>query len=257
MALRLKRSSAPRSGTFSALRLNALRRASSFCVLEDVLTPDEVGYYAALYDADRRDNGHMWSPWPQGKHSQHRNCEPLVSSPAFASLIRHPRILGALEAVFGAGEKACLGEACLRWMPAVQEDFYSGWHRDGGVGAHALRRPLHVGFLQLIVYFDDVDEDSCCFSLSPEPVGEPHLWDPKEQLAARGEFHLEGPAGTCAIFNPKMLHAATFRKSTRARKTLQVYYGHQRLQPGDYGDTEYMLSVPEINRQPQLLRSWR
>ena len=31
-----------------------------------------------------------------------------------------------------------------------------------------------------------------------------------------------------------MLHAATFRKSTRARKTLQVYYGHQRLQPGDY-----------------------
>ena len=81
----------------SALPLNALRRASSFCVLEDVLTPDEVDYYAALYDADRRDNGHMWSPWPQGKHSQHRNCEPLVSSPAFSNLIRHPRILGALE----------------------------------------------------------------------------------------------------------------------------------------------------------------
>jgi hypothetical protein len=36
-------------------------------------------------------------------------------------------------------------------MPPVQDDFYSGWHRDGGVGAHALRRPLSVGFLQLIV----------------------------------------------------------------------------------------------------------
>ena len=35
----------------------------------------------------------------------------------------------------------------------------------------------------------------------------------------------------------------TLRLPTRARKTLQVYYGHQRLQPGDYGDTEYMLSV--------------
>jgi hypothetical protein len=37
-----------------------------------------------------------------------------------------------------------------------------------------------------------VDEDSCCFSLSPEPVGEPHLWNVEEQLAARGEVHLEG-----------------------------------------------------------------
>ena len=55
------------------------------------------------------------------------------------------------SACTGEGEKACLGEACLRWMPPVQDDFYSGWHRDGGVGAHALRRPLTVGFLQLIV----------------------------------------------------------------------------------------------------------
>jgi hypothetical protein len=70
-----------------------------------VLTPEEVRYYAALYDDDRREQGHMWSPWPQGRHSQHRNCEPLVSSPAFDGLIRHPRILSALEAVFGAGRK--------------------------------------------------------------------------------------------------------------------------------------------------------
>lgn len=136
-----------------------------------------------------------------------------------------------------------------------------------------------------------MDEDSCCFSLSPEPVGEPHLWNVEEQLAARGEVHLEGacmrnpkqkeeeetrlgpntrktspsrdltdvlflflssllspagPAGTCAIFNPKMLHAATFRKSTRARKTLQVYYGHQQLQPGDYGDTDYMFEALNV-----------
>ena len=43
-----------------------------------------------------------------------------------------------------------------------------------------------------------------------------------------------------------MLHAATFRKSTRPRKTLQVYYGHQRLQPGDYGDTAYMFEALNI-----------
>ena len=90
-------------------------RENGYCTLQNVLTKDELQYYIQLYDEDREMNTHMWVPFQQGPHSQIRNCDPLITSPHFDGLIRHPRIVEAIEAVF-EGEKCCLTEACLRWM---------------------------------------------------------------------------------------------------------------------------------------------
>ena len=129
----------------------------------------------------------------------------------------------------------------------VVEKEFSGWHRDGGIGAHALHRPYRAGFLQVMVYLSDVDDHTSCFSLSPEPTDRNvHYWDPGEQVRQRGYVHLHGAAGTCVIFNPKMLHAATWRASTRGRKSLQVYYGHQEFQIGDYGNEQYMRAALDL-----------
>ena len=75
-------------------------RENGYCTLQNVLTKDELQYYIQLYDEDRKQNPHMWVPFQQGPHSQIRNCDPLITSPHFDGLIRHPRILEAIETVF-------------------------------------------------------------------------------------------------------------------------------------------------------------
>ena len=72
-------------------------RENGYCTLQNVLTEDELQYYIQLYDEDREQNPHMWVPFQQGPHSQIRNCDPLITSPHFDGLIRHPRIVEAIE----------------------------------------------------------------------------------------------------------------------------------------------------------------
>ena len=100
-------------------------RENGYCTLQNVLTKDELQYYIQLYDEDREQNSHMWVPFQQGPHSQIRNCDPLVTSPHFDGLIRHPRILEAIEAIF-EGEKCCNGG-----MPAVDGAYGCKWQRGG------------------------------------------------------------------------------------------------------------------------------
>ena len=97
------------------------------------------------------------------------------------------------------------------------------WHRDL---SHALDHPLRTGYLHCMIYLTDVDADSHCFSISPEAANVPIL-EKEEQLERGGVVNLHGPAGTIALFNVSVLHAATVRPTTRERKTVQTYYGHR------------------------------
>ena len=95
-----------------------------------------------------------------------------------------------------------------------------------------------------MLYLSDVDHDSPCFSISPEAETDPVLPIPEQQLARGGIVNLEGPAGTAAMFNLSVLHAATVRPCTRERKSVQVYYGHRVFAPGDKGTIEgWMLKL--------------
>tara|TARA_B100001013_G_scaffold308439_1_gene212394 strand:- start:15 stop:395 length:381 start_codon:yes stop_codon:yes gene_type:complete len=76
-----------------------------------------------------------------------------------------------------------------------------------------------------MVYLTDVDEITHCFSISPESAAE-EILDRGSQLQRGGMVDLYGSAGTCVLFNVAVLHTATTRPTTAARKSIQVYYGH-------------------------------
>ena len=202
--------------------LRAAFAQRGFVDLGQVLDPVEVAHWLGLFDDDRRRHPYFWHPYG---YRQQANYDALVTTPAFDGLIRHPELLPRVESLLGG--PACFGEIGLRRMPAYSGSPHQEWHRDR---AHRMEHPLRIDYLQLMVYLTDVDEGTHCFSLSPEPVGEPILGDEQAQLE-RGVYHLHGPAGTCALCNAAILHTATTRPTGTERKTVQIYYGHRDRAP--------------------------
>ena len=229
-----------------------------FVDLGVVLDPAEVAHWLALFDDDRRRYPYFWHPY--GYH-QHANYDALVTTPEFDGLIRHPKLLPIVESLLGG--PACFGEVGLRRMSAYSGEPHQEWHRDR---APRLEHPLHVDYLQLMVYLTDVDEDTHCFSLSPESVDEPILGDSAAQLR-RGVYDLYGPAGTCALCNAAILHTATTRPTDAERKTVQIYYGHRDRAPlandsaipatlwRDHPDPEIRAFYGVLNERTRLMLS--
>ena len=206
--------------------------------LGSILTPAEVQHWQRVYDRDRsEDAAGRWV----GGGVQSLNYDVLLSSPEFHQLVRHPTILAALQDLMAPGEQPALGEISLRHMqPSSAADPSAGvhqeWHRDH---PHAERRRHRTGYFTLMLYLSDVDEHTPCFSISPEASDDKLLPAP-QQLAARGFQDLQGPAGTAILFNLSVLHRAsgharTVARSTKERKSLQLYYTHRHYQAGDRG----------------------
>ncbi|MXY57880.1 MAG: phytanoyl-CoA dioxygenase family protein [Gammaproteobacteria bacterium] len=193
-----------------------------FVDLGRVLDPAETAQWLDLFDEDRRRYAYFWHPYG---HHQQANYDALVTTPDFDGLIRHPKLLPIVESLLGG--PACFGEIGLRRMSSYTGQMHQQWHRDR---AHWLEHPLRIDYLQLMVYLTDVDEDTHCFSLSPESVDEPILAARDTQLR-RGVYDLQGPAGTCALCNAAILHTATTRETEVERKTVQIYYGHRDRPP--------------------------
>ena len=193
-----------------------------FVDLGPVLEPAEVAHWRHLFDEDRARFPYFWHAY--GFHQQ-ANYDALLTTPEFDGLIRHAKLLPRVESLLG--DAACFGEIGLRRMPPYTGEPHRQWHRDR---AHWREHPLRLDYLQLMVYLTDVDEDTHCFSLSPESVDEPVLADASTQLQ-RGVYDLHGPAGTCALCNAAILHTATTRPTRVERKTVQIYYGHRHRPP--------------------------
>ena len=194
-------------------------RENGYVVLENALTPDEITRYTELFDRDRSEHGrpNLWHPFAH----QMRNCNPLVTTPEFDELIRHPNIMPVIELLMGG--PVCFSEICLRYMEPNDGETEQRFHRDR---PHWVEHPLRMDYIQSVVYLTDLDETTHCFSISPESVDEPIL-DTEEQLERNGIFHFHAPAGTVALINIAVLHAATVRVTDKERKTVQTYYGHQ------------------------------
>jgi len=197
--------------------------ANGFLNLGAVLDQDETAYFEAMFDDDRRKHPCFWHAYG---HHQHANYDALVSSPQFDELIRHPRLLPSIEELMGG--PVCFGEIGLRSMGPYAGTLHRDWHRDR---AHWQDHPLRMDYLQLVVYFRDVNAGTHCLSLSPESIADPVLDDEAAQLARGGVHDLHGPAGTCALFNVSVLHTATTRPTQQIRKTAQIYYGHRHRAP--------------------------
>lgn len=85
---------------------------------------------------------------------------------------------------------------------------------------------LRLGFAQLILWLEDVDDTTHIFSISPEAAGA-ELLDPEGQLARDGSLELHGKAGAAALINVSRLHTVIIRPTMATRKSIQIYYGHR------------------------------
>lgn len=196
-------------------------KQNGYLLLDDALTGEEVERFRDLYDKDRRERSFFWRDAGLGCH-QWLNCDSLISSPEIDQLIRHPRLMAYVDELMGA--PTCLAEVCIRHMAAYEGEWMQSWHRDR---PHKMDHPLRMGWIHILVYLSDVDEDTHCFSISPESIDEPVLIDAEEQLARSGNVDIYGPAGTVVLFNLSVMHTATVRPTTKERKTVQTYYGFQ------------------------------
>lgn len=194
-------------------------RRHGYIVRTDLLGEGECEEFLALFDRDRDRCAFRWHPYG---HHQRANYDALVTTPEFDRVIRHPKILAAVEQVMGGA--VCFGEIGARYMPPYQGDLHRSWHRDR---PHWVEHPFRMDYIQLMLYLTDVGADTHCFSLSPESIYEPVLADNDAQLNRGGITDIHGPAGTVCLFNVALLHTATTRPTTHDRKTLQIYYGHR------------------------------
>ncbi len=195
-------------------------KRNGYVRLEGAFSGEELQHYIELYDRDRTETGYFWRPIAFDGH-QSVNCEPLISSPEFDGLFRHPSLIDAIETILEG--PSCLAEACLRHMAPHDGEPVEAWHRDR---RHMTDRPYRCGYLHMMLYLSDVNEGTHCFSISPESCEDPIL-ETEDQLDRRGGVPLHGPAGTVILFNLSVVHAATVRTTPHERKSVQAYYGHR------------------------------
>ena len=193
-------------------------RHKGYLVRTDLLSHREIGELVGLFDADRKKAPLRW----MRRGTQDGNYDALVTTPEFDRVVRHPRIMQAVEELMGG--PVCFGEIGIRSMGPYDGKVKQHWHRDRPHwGAH----PLRMDYIQLMLYLTDVDQTTHCFSFSPESIDEPVLDDNAKQLQRAGCVHIHGQAGTVCLFNVALLHTATTRPTRNERKTVQVYYGHR------------------------------
>ncbi len=194
----------------------AFFKENGYISLGKVLTDEEVAAYLQQFDDDRENFGYLWSAY---NHHQSINCDALTSWPRVDELIRHPVILESVEELMGGS--VCFSEVCVRHMATYDGEARQGWHRDR---PHDESHPLRMPYIQSMIYLSDVDEDSHCFSISPESSDDAML-EAEAQLKRSPGVDLHGPGGTVLLFNIAVLHTATVRPTDRERKTVQTYYG--------------------------------
>ena len=98
----------------------------------------------------------------------------------------------------------------------------TNWHRDV---SHLNGEFQKLLYPQLIIYLTNVDENTHCFSLSPEPQGN-QISSTEIQLQKHGVYNFYGQAGDAILLNSNCLHGLTLRKTKIERRILQIYYSH-------------------------------
>jgi hypothetical protein len=227
------------SGALTRAQLDAFA-GSGILELGQVLRGAELEHYQRLFERNRVEHERYWK---DGVYVYQRsNYDAVFTQPEWDGLVRHPGVLPIVEGLMGA--PVCLGENSLREMGPTGLDHpgHTDWHRDGpgmrdGPGTH----PLHLRFIQMMVYLSDVDEDTHCISFAPESLrdlpGHAEQLDEEQQLQrSGGPRHLHGRAGTIALFSSATVHTVTTRPTLSTRKSVQIYYGfaHERPMSHDY-----------------------
>jgi hypothetical protein len=218
-----------------------LFRRHGFLELGKILSDAELEACRELFDRNCRDHA---ASWTENTIWQSWHLDALITAPELDEMIvRHPIVMNAVRKLMGG--TVCFSELQLRQMEPLDElrrdapglanvtsweldgngrEVGRRWHRDGGTSPKFLwdAHPLKMGFIQLVVYLEDVDEGTHSFAISPHSVDEPLLPDYDAQLARNGAVELRGVAGTAALFNVSRLHTVSIRPTAATRKTFQI-----------------------------------
>lgn len=163
--------------------------------------------------------------------------------------------------------EGCPEEASAASMTGGGNVHEQHWHRDGGAANHATDHPLLLRNLSLVWLLDDCDEHNHAFSMVPESVerkralmrdidsiasvgyrfGDDGKWmepppqvDPTtgmrrdpiwDDLLSGKAVDCTGPAGSAVLMNTGCAHAGSARQTSRARRTIHHYYGHEANPP--------------------------
>ena len=198
-------------------------KENGYILRTDLLSEEDLARFIHIYDRDRSEYSYRWHPY---SYHQRANYDVLVTSPEFDEAVRHTRVFAAIGELMGG--KTCFGEFGARYMGEYDGELHRGWHRDR---PHWPEHAYRMDYIQFMLYLTDVGPDTHCFSISPESSADPVLKEPEDQLSRGGIVDIEGPAGSVCLFNVAVLHTATTRKTTKERKTLQIYYGHRDRAP--------------------------
>ena len=197
-------------------------KENGYLVLGKILNAAELTRCLDLFDRNRCEEAHLWRYLGRDTH-QTANTDCLQTWREVDEIVRHRKILPIVAELMG--ESLSLLEVSARHMdqhPDVVK-IAQQWHRDVG---HLEEHPLRLNYIQAMLYLTDVNEETHCFTISPEPADGPIL-ERDEQLAKGGVEYLYGPAGTVILFNASTLHTATVRTTVCERKTVQTYYCHR------------------------------
>jgi hypothetical protein len=187
-------------------------QAHGWLDLGQVLSAAEVARWSELFDSTQREFPTCWRM--HGGPDTTLTADPLVTTPEFDALVRHPRILAAASAALGA--TARFWETSIRWIAAMGGRSHpDGWHMDfpGGQGYR---------MAQAMIYLTDTDESTPCLAVTPRGRGEAVLTWAEED---RRHPHVEclGRAGSVWLFDPTCYHTARYRGNV-VRKSMQTYF---------------------------------
>lgn len=199
----------------------AFFKANSYLILPELLTPEKVSELNAAMDRDRAQRGYFWGT----ATSANGTSNLLLTELVFEPVVRHPVVLELAQTLMGG--PFCFEELSVQITRPSEEARPTGWHRDRG---HWIEHPLHLDYLQIIYYLTSVEEGDHHFTISPEPA-DGEILDTPAQLKRGGSLPFYGKAGSGILFNAATLHGATIARTTRERRILQIYYGHESRPP--------------------------
>ena len=247
---------------------------NGYLVLRDALTDEEVSAANDAIEADRTAYPEHWEPGLVASGHLAVGCdapELLHRTEALDGFVQHPSIVPLVDSILGPGAKLSgltylVRESCLVQPPGDLDDgeplgLTRVWHReDSGNIEGAEMNEFFAPALQAIIYLDDVDEETHCFSIIPESAetkrqlpkskGGSNGWgakgclriddsedgylDPKrpkwadafgQELTRRsGGVNIHSRAGSAVVLNNSSWHCGTIRHTQRRRRTLHVRY---------------------------------
>lgn len=197
--------------------------ACGYCVIPDFLDSSDLSRLQQLFECDLQYFVEFWRP-NSGNPYQVYNFDVFVTSPAVKRFVEGDLLQDIAR--HALGEQIYVADVYLsELLPNPNGVPKRYWHRDCG---RAPSHRLSLLHLQALFYLTDVDEESHCFSIVPEPTS--------QYTPAEGEIgftlpdppswiDVTGTAGTLVLFDPATVHTAHIKRARLSRKTLSVCFG--------------------------------